>query len=219
MNTLVLASASPQRSALLTQINLPYITIRPDIEESADRDNPEEFARAVARDKALAVLARIAENADFARRDAASDDALVYSRIHDSESIRILGADTLIDIDGEILGKPSDASDADHMIRRLSGRDHDVITAMTLITHRREDVQPMEIHESVRTSVRFARLSETEISRYIASRDWDGAAGAYRIQSLGAILVEAISGSYTNVVGLPLRCFYGMLLRSGFYAS
>ena len=176
-----------------------------------------QFARTVSRHKAETVRDRISGMRDFARGDAVSDDALVLSRVIDAREVWILGTDTLIDLQGDILGKPSDAVNAREMLERLSGVEHDVITAMALLRYRIEDGVSYIREDADRTSVRFGSLTETEIGRYIDSGDWEHAAGAYRIQSLGEMLVESIRGSYTNVVGLPLRRFYGMLIESGFY--
>ena len=217
METIVLASGSPQRSALLAQIRLPFLTLAPEIEEAADGASPEEFARNVARDKAAAIFDRIVAGIDLARRDAASEESLVLSRIHNAANVWILGADTLIDIDGRMLGKPRDAESAREMIEALSGREHEVITGLCLLLWRNREGSPVETIESDKTTVRFAALGQTEIDRYVGSGDWKGAAGAYRIQSLGATLVEAIVGSYSNVVGLPLRRFCGMLQAHGYY--
>ena len=217
MHTLILASGSPQRSALLSRLHVPFVVIRPNIEEKADRSDPMQFARTVSRHKAETVRDRISGMRDFARGDAVSDDALVLSRVIDAREVWILGTDTLIDLQGDILGKPSDAVNAREMLERLSGVEHDVITAMALLRYRIEDGVSYIREDADRTSVRFGSLTETEIGRYIDSGDWEHAAGAYRIQSLGEMLVESIRGSYTNVVGLPLRRFYGMLIESGFY--
>lgn len=219
MRTIVLASQSPRRAELLAQINIPYVALPPEIEEKADHEEPEAFARKVARDKAEWAANRIAELEATARKDAVSDEALVISRVLDTDSIWILGADTLIDVDGEMLGKPADLEDAARMIRRLSDRRHEVVTAMTLLRLDRSGGERALMEDAVRTEVTFGPLTEPEITRYLETLDWADAAGAYRIQSLGATLVERISGSYTNVVGLPLRRFCGMLRRSGYYST
>ena len=235
MKTIVLASGSPQRSALLSQLRLPFVTMKPDIHEDADHVDPAKFAALVSRDKAVAVLKRIIGSRVAARRDAVSEDMLVVSRLLDGGRLWILGADTLIDLDGEILGKPPDEIIARSMLVRLSGRRHIVITGICLIraeVFRMGDgfadstafesaidrIPGVQVSvDSVATTVTFGALGDSEIDRYIESGDWREAAGGYRIQSLGAALVERIDGSYTNVVGLPLRRFCGMLQQYGYY--
>ncbi len=225
MRTMVLASSSPQRSALLRRLRLPFVTMRPDIDEETIHDGPEDFARLIARNKARAVHERILSKRSDARRDAVSSDSLLVSRLIDGGGLWIVGADTVIDLDNEILGKAEDARHARSMLQRLSGRTHVVITGMCLLvgfpTRRAEPDEgpPVEALESVRTKVRFGELTRREIDGYIASDDWRDAAGAYRIQSLGSALVEGIVGSYTNVVGLPLRRFCGMLRRYGYFET
>lgn len=220
MEPIVLASASPRRAELLRQIRVPFIVVRPEIEEKSDHDEPEAHARRVATDKAHAVYERLISQTAFARGDAATDEALVVSRILSASTLRVLAADTLIDLDGEILGKPNGSFEARAMIERLTGRTHRVISGVALLSSSAGIGSfgvPDEQVTTVATSVTFAPLSHDEIDRYIDTRDWEDAAGAYRIQSVGATLVESITGSYTNVVGLPLRRVYGMLHRTGYY--
>jgi len=235
MKTIILASGSPQRSALLSQLGLPFVTIKPDIHEEADHNGPADFAKLVSRDKAVAVLRRVLESRVAARRDAVSEDMLVVSRLLDGGRLWVLGADTLIDLDDEILGKPADETMARSMLARLSGRSHVVITGICLICAEVfhiddrlvgssspdsaiEQAPGVELLvDSVETTVTFGSLNDGEIERYVESGDWREAAGGYRIQSLGATLVERIDGSYTNVVGLPLRRFCGMLQQYGYY--
>jgi len=124
----------------------------------------------------------------------------------------VLGADTVVEIDGVVLGKPSGGEEAERFLRLLSGRVHRVHTGLALHASRS---QPLEV-EAVATEVRFRPLDDDEIRRSLESGEWAGAAGAYRIQERGAFLVQEIRGSWSNVVGLPLEAFYGMLRRTGY---
>jgi septum formation protein len=149
----------------------------------------------------------------------------------------ILGADTCIDVDGRILGKPADRKEAERQLRTLSGRRHDVITALALYEGALVEDAPEgkgaawqngptrgsaggEPGGTIRTAVEIthitvASLSEREISWYLDAGEWEDAAGGYRIQGRGAFFVERIEGCYFNVMGLPLRLFYGMLTSAG----
>jgi len=122
----------------------------------------------------------------------------------------VLGVDTVVEIDGTVLGKPSGPEEAERMLRALSGKVHRVYSGVALLVER---TRPMEL-ESVCTEVKFRAMEDGEIRSYIESGEWAGAAGAYRIQERGAFLVEWIRGSYSNVVGLPLEAFYGILVRN-----
>ena len=111
---------------------------------------------------------------------------------------RVLGADTLVALDGEIFGKPSDEAEARATLRRLAGRTHDVVGAIAL-------VDDDGIREAVEvTRVTFRALDDAAIDWYLAAREWDGRAGAYAIQERGGALVRSIAGDYLNVVGLPV---------------
>ena len=110
----------------------------------------------------------------------------------------VLGVDTEVVIDGELLGKPADAAEAESMLERLSGRTHEVISGLCLMTPAWE-----EVHHDV-TEVTFRALTARDLAHYVGSREWEGRAGGYAIQGLGAGLVERIEGDYLNVVGLPV---------------
>lgn len=121
-----------------------------------------------------------------------------------------LAADTIVARDAAVLGKPEDASAARAMLRSLSGRSHQVITGFVLQAHGPHgDVH--EIAEAVSTTVRFRALSDADIARYVATGDCMDKAGAYGIQSLGGCLVDTVMGSYTNIVGLPLKEVLGAI--------
>jgi nucleoside triphosphate pyrophosphatase len=180
---LVLASASPRRQDLLSLLDLPFEILSADVDEGLhDALPPAERARRLAEDKAVAV-SRL------------RPDAL------------ILGADTLVVLATEVMGKPRDADDARRMLRLLSGRTHQVITGLALVAEGQ-----ILCGEAVTTDVRFRKLGEAEISSYVATGEPMDKAGAYAIQGRGAILIEGIAGDYANVVGLPLTRL-ALLLR------
>jgi len=175
---LVLASASPRRAELIRRLDPEAVGLRvrvrpADIDETPMADEPSSaYVARMARTKATAV---------------ADGDALV------------LGADTIVVLDGAILAKPADAAENEAMIDRLSGRTHQVTTAVAL-------ARSGELLEelAVTTDVRFRALADGEAARYAATGEGLDKAGGYGIQGIGAALVAAIAGSYTNVVGLPL---------------
>jgi septum formation protein len=178
---LILASGSPRRRELLAQIGVRFEVDVADIDEAPEASEvAQAYVERLALEKARVVAAR-------------HTDAVV------------LGADTSVIIDGEILGKPLDEADAATMLARLAGRTHQVLTAVALVDGERALVR------SVITQVHFRSLSEKEIQCYVATGESSDKAGSYGIQGFGAILVDAIEGSYSNVVGLPLTETAAML--------
>ncbi len=174
-STLVLASSSPRRRELLGLLGVPFEVITPETDEiPLPHETPPVFAERAAVEKALWVHSRM------------SPDALVVA------------ADTIVVLDGNILGKPRDAAEARAMLQALSGRSHEVMTGTCLV--RRE----IQVTNVVVTEVVFRELSAGEIEGYVASGEPMDKAGAYGIQGLAAGLVRAVRGSYTNVVGFPL---------------
>ena len=190
---LLLGSGSPRRRALLAQVG-----VVPDAVASADIDEtpragelPRAYAARMAREKGEALAA--------APPAAARDGALL-----------ILTADTVVSAGRRILGKPADADEAARFLRLLSGRRHRVITAVAL---RRPDGTSARI---VETRVKVKRLSADEMAAYLRSGEWQGKAGGYAIQGIGAAFVPEIIGSYTNVVGLPLTETVNLLVGAGY---
>jgi MAF protein/D-tyrosyl-tRNA(Tyr) deacylase len=171
---LVLASASPRRVEILRQAGIPVVTSPVSIDEGGLGDAPPELSRRLAREKALAAAP------GWPGRF-------------------VLAADTVVDLEGTSLGKPAHASEARKMLTMLSGRRHEVHTALCLI---RPDGSFAEVVET--TGVVFRDLAENEIATYVKSGEPMDKAGAYGIQGLGRLLVKGIEGSYDNVVGLPL---------------
>lgn len=171
-----LASASPRRRELLTQIGVTFELAPVDIDETP-----------LANEGARAYVERLAQ----------AKAAAAFARINHPDAV-VLGSDTSVIIDDEILTKPADAADAKRMLQRLSGNRHQVFTAVAVLS------QSQHQQVCVATDVDFRTLSNAEIERYIATGEPMDKAGSYGIQGKGAILVEKISGSYSNVVGLPL---------------
>jgi len=185
---LYLASQSPRRRALLARLGVAFAVLDVDVaERRAAGEGAEEYVRRVAREKALAGL----------RAAGAAADA------------RVLGADTEVVLDGEVFGKPQGALDAAAMLRRLSGRTHDVLTAVALVSPTRE------ASALSRTQVRFAELDEAAIARYVASGEPLGKAGAYAIQGVAECFVEHLAGSHSGVMGLPLHTTARLLGQFG----
>jgi septum formation protein len=124
----------------------------------------------------------------------------------------VIGADTMLEFQGRMIGKPASRQEAEEFLRLLSGSTHLAITGVVL---RNGETASLDAGYSV-TEVTMASLSEQEIQWYLGTEEWDGVAGGYRIQEKGACLVERISGCYSTVVGLPLRLIYGMLMNNGY---
>ena len=176
---LVLASASPRRKELLERCGL-QLTVRPaDVDESPlDGEGAERMALRLAQAKATTVAEELSDAAHI-----------------------VVAADTVVVLDGHALGKPRDVHHAARILSRLHGREHEVVTGFALV---RSDNPQGCWSQCVTTRVRFRRLGDDQIAAYVATGEPTDKAGAYGIQGVGAMLVESISGSYTNVVGLPL---------------
>ena len=177
MAELFLASASPRRRELLAQIAVPCVTQIASIDETPLPDErPNAYVERLAREKARAGLLALGEQVDAV----------------------VLGADTAVVLDGQILGKPEGFADFRRMLRGLSGRSHQVLTAVALVSAQREAAQV------VCSEVTMRALSDAEIAAYWASGEPCDKAGGYGIQGLAAVFVSRIEGSYSAVVGLPL---------------
>jgi septum formation protein len=201
---LVLASASPRRSQLLTQAGFTFEVRPPHIpEEPMPGEDPIAYVTRLAREKAQVVFDEIAAGAPGQAANAATPGAI------DIHSLAVLGADTTVTLDGQILGKPEDAVDAARILRLLSGRSHRVITGVALVTH-----EAVEVAAEV-TAVQFLTLSEEEIAAYIETGEPMDKAGAYGIQGLAARWIPRVEGCYFNVMGLPLALVATMLEGRG----
>jgi septum formation protein len=164
-----------------------------------------------------AVLA--GESAETYARRVATAKAMAVSAVAPGRPV--LGADTVVVVDGRILGKPADEADARRMLAMLSGRSHEVVTAVTLLVPERgAGTAPGSMETEVEVSVvHVARLNPAEIDWYVASGEPADKAGAYAIQGLASRFVTRIEGSYSNVVGLPVARVYGMCGRAGLLLS
>jgi len=181
-NVLVLASQSPRRAEILRQAGIRFVVRAAPVDETLHSgETPEDYVRRLAEAKARAVLA-------------APDEI-------------VLGADTTVVVDGEILAKPADAIDARRMLTALSGRRHEVITGICL---RRGEEQ---ISDHAVTAVWFAPMSEQEIDEYVASGEPMDKAGAYAVQGAASKFIPRIEGCYYNVMGLPISLVYGHYLK------
>jgi septum formation protein len=179
---LLLASRSPQRRAILKQLGIPFDVVEPRYEEVA----PPELADAV----------------EVVRAHAQAKARSVADEANDRP---VLGVDTEVVLQGLIFGKPADATEAEQMLERLSGRTHVVMSGLCLLTPGWEVVE----HEGTR--VTFRELKPRDLGAYVATGEWEGRAGAYAIQGRGATLVCAIEGDYLNVVGLPAALLVRLL--------
>jgi len=194
-----LASQSPRRRELLKQIgiNFEMLLMRSDPRRNMAVDEtplaseqPENYVRRVAQAKA----------------------EMGYSalRFRNLPSFPVLAADTAVTLEGKIFGKPESVGHAAEMLGQLSGREHQVLSAVAVVME-----EHVEVSVSI-SSVRFATLSEDRIRRYLLSREFTGKAGAYAIQGIAAAFIENISGSYSGVMGLPLFETVQLLHRFGY---
>jgi septum formation protein len=189
---IILASASPRRSALLTQIGVPHRVMPVDIDETASAaESP----------------------AAYVQRLAAAKAERLWSQLSPSDRMPVLGADTSVALGGTILGKPRDREDCLRILRSLSGRTHHVLTAVALQWDRAREVR-LSVSE-----VAFRPLSIAEMDAYWASGEPADKAGAYAIQGRAALFVERIAGSYSGIVGLPLYETGQLLARVGWSLS
>ncbi len=193
---LVLASSSPRRRQILEQLGIAFVPRAADIDESA-----------LAGETAVALTVRLAS-----QKAAAAVDKAAF----------VLGADTVVVLDDEVLTKPRDAQEAEGMLKALQGRWHTAVTGVAVAAPGAVAVPGAEERETrcgetrcVQTRVLFRTLSESEIKRYVATGEGADKAGAYGIQALGAGLVREIRGSFTNVVGLPAAETVELLLHVG----
>jgi len=185
---LVLASSSPRRREILATLGLPHLVEGSGIpEERAPGETPIAYTSRLAAAKANDVATRFAEG------------------------VTVLGADTIVVVDGDVLEKAATHDEAAAMIARLAGRTHEVVTAVALV----QRPAGLVAESQTTTRVTFRALTSAEITRYAASGDGDGKAGAYAVQGLGAGLVDRIEGSYTNVVGLPATEVLALLREAG----
>lgn len=186
LNPLILASSSPRRKHLLAQIGLPFHPVTSSVIEEDFNEDPVQTSCFLAEKKASAVRPRF-------------------------KTSWILGADTVVVIDNKMLGKPEDDKEAGEMLNLLSGREHRVITGFCILSPSGRPIHS----EAVTTRVLVKKLTRQEIKDYIRTGEPYGKAGSYAVQGIGAFMVEGISGSYTNVVGLPVCTLIKALISVG----
>ena len=181
---LVLASSSPRRKELLDAAGWPYEAIVAGIDESLKPDEaPAVYVQRLARSKAEAVAARL-------------------------QSGLVLGADTTVVVENQILGQPADDNDARRMLNLLKGKWHEVLTGVAVVRVGGETSVDYET-----TRVRFAEMTTEEINWYVATGEARGKAGAYGIQGAAGLFIEEIQGDYFNIVGLPIRLVYELTAK------
>ena len=177
---LVLASASPRRAEILRAVGWPFEAEAADVDEALRAgEPPADYVERLAREKAGAVAR-----------------ARLFGLV--------LGADTVVVVGGEVLGKPRDEEDARRMLRLLRGRWHEVLTGVALL--RAEDERTAVAH--ARTRVRFAEMTDAEVDWYVSTGEPADKAGAYAVQGRAALFIDGLEGDYWNVVGLPVRLVY-----------
>ena len=173
---IVLASGSPRRKEILENMNLKFDIIKSEIEETTlENESPEDLVKRLSYEKAHDIATR-------------NRDSIV------------IGADTVVVLDNNVLGKPKDKEDAFNMLKKMSGREHDVITGISILCLDSKK----EIIDFCVSKVKFKNLSDEDIYSYIATGECMDKAGSYGIQGLGGILVEYIKGDYFNIVGFPI---------------
>lgn len=189
---IILASASPRRKEILKGLGVDFDIITADTDERSEKKDPVEYARQIAEQKGLAVWKRL-EDEEFRGKD-------------ESEYV-IISADTVVCLDGEILGKPKDRADAERMIRKLSGKEHLVVSGVAVTVH------GVAHSDASVTKVRIQTIPDEEIIRYVESGDSYDKAGAYGIQGRFSAWVEGIEGCYFGVVGLPTNTLCNLYYR------
>ena len=180
MRNIILASGSPRRKELLAQVGISFEIVKAEGEEIINTTVPEEAVKELSRQKAREVAAR-------------------------TDGDVVIGADTVVAADHEILGKPKDQEDAVRMIRMLQGRTHQVLTGVTVIL--RDGVRKKEICFAETTHVHVYPMTEEQIRDYVASGEPMDKAGSYGIQGKAAVFIKGIEGDYYNVVGFPIARF------------
>jgi septum formation protein len=194
---LILASTSPRRKDLLTSLGLAFKVQPSTIEEIMDEAlEPEQLVLNLAKQKTEDVFSSVAAPAS-------------------GERLLVLGADTIVVLDGKFLGKPVDRADAIAMLKRLSGRAHEVYTGVWLQVLEKDGTVTTS-HSCERSKVYFRPLEEREMEAYVDTGEPMDKAGAYALQGIGAALIEKIEGSHTNIVGLPIPNVVSLLRGSGY---
>lgn len=192
MDPIILASSSPRRQDILKMMNIPFQVIMPNINENNTMaKTPMELTETLARSKVLAV---------------------VHSLPPKQIIPWVLGADTVISLNGKIYGKPADQDEAYEMLKNLQGKTHTVCTSIALYNGAKKTT----VTKTAVTKVTFEPMTQHEIEAYIETGDWHGAAGGYRIQGMASCFISKIEGSQSCVVGLPIFELYDILKSQGY---
>jgi septum formation protein len=194
MEPIILASGSLRRQKYFRLLGIPFSIMPAQIDETIHGGESPVSPRSWAEEMAVRKVKKI------------------MSILSSHLPLWIFGADSLISVDDEILGKPASREDAQAMLKKLRGRSHEVVTAMALYNGRKRAVDC----RSMVSEVTFAPLTQENIDWYLDTGEWQGVAGAYKIQGLASCFISAINGSYSGIVGLPLREFYVMLEENGY---
>jgi len=185
---IILASASPRRAELLRQIGVAFELVPSQIDERAHPDEaPADYITRIARAKVIAVA-------------------------RERKCGLVIGADTVVVLEGRMIGKPDHEADAQRLLRQLSGKWHAVMTGVALY----DAATRREVADYEKTLVKFAQLTDREIEWYVGTSEPMDKAGAYGIQGLGGLFVDEIAGNYYNVVGLPIPLVYRLARRLGY---
>lgn len=187
MKNIILASASPRRRKIMDKLNLPYRVVISNVKEVMRED--------------LYLEKRI-ENLALQKAEAV---------FKDNQDCVVIGADTVVVLNGEVLGKPHNMTEAREMLKKLSGHTHEVITAYAVLT----DEKKVLSYDTA--LVKFADISDEEIEKYIQTREPYDKAGGYAVQGWASVFIEKIDGSFYTVMGLPLHLIYKELKKVGYY--
>lgn len=198
----ILASQSPRRIELLTNLGFDFEVIPADVDEDVE---PDKTAAGnviqIAKLKADTVYERFLASANWTGAD--------------KERLLVIGADTTVVLDNQMMGKPENEAQAKAMLRELSGRCHDVFTGVVILVKEPGNENPIEISSFEMSHVYFRSLSDPEIEAYVKTGEPMDKAGAYALQGIGSAFVQAIEGCFTNVIGLPIPLVVSMLRRAG----
>ena len=212
---IILASASPRRRELLTQIGLDFEVVVSETEEKITSTEPAKVVEELSAQKAEAVWEKLCSTAASQGSVTNAERLDEGSEVFESEQTSgettmtdtlVLGADTVVACDGKILGKPADTEAAAAMLTMLQGRGHEVYTGVTILYEENGERKTLTFHE--KTTVHFYPMTDAQIREYVATGDPMDKAGAYGIQGLCARYISGIAGDYNNVVGLPVGRVY-----------
>lgn len=198
MYKIYLASKSPRRKELLTQIGMEFEILVSDKDEIIEGHVPDEVVKELSMQKAYDIEGVLIKN---------SEGKLLEKHIGQGyDGVIVIGADTVVSYDDVILGKPQDEADAFNMLKKLSGKVHTVSTGVTIVAINEKERKVFNFAEN--TKVAMYEISDEEIKSYIATKEPMDKAGSYGIQGIGAKFIKGIEGDYNNVVGLPIGKIY-----------